>query len=43
MIGNPTADFVDPSQPGTARRSDSGEAYLIYGNNFGANKLNSGL
>ncbi len=37
MIGNPTADFVDPSLPGTARRQDTGEAYLIYGNNFGAN------
>ncbi len=43
MIGNPTADFVDPSQPGTARRVDAGEAYLIYGNNFGANTLSAGL
>ncbi|MCZ6655535.1 MAG: integrin alpha [Planctomycetota bacterium] len=40
MIGNPTADFFDPTQPGSARRPDAGEAYLIYGNNFGANTVN---
>ncbi len=40
MIGNPTADFFDPTQPGTGRRPDAGEAYLIYGNNFGANTVN---
>lgn len=42
MIGNPTADFVDPSLPGEARRRDAGEAYLIYGNNFGANNVIGG-
>ncbi len=40
MIGNPTADFFDPTQPGSGRRPDAGEAYLIYGNNFGANTVN---
>ncbi|MCH8853426.1 MAG: FG-GAP repeat protein, partial [Planctomycetes bacterium] len=40
MIGNPTADLFDPAQPATARRVDAGEAYLIYGNNFGANTVN---
>ncbi|MCG3136271.1 MAG: hypothetical protein HJJLKODD_00097 [Phycisphaerae bacterium] len=40
MIGNPTADFVDPSFPATGRRPDAGEVYLIYGNNVGANTLN---
>jgi hypothetical protein len=33
MIGNPKADFVDPSSP-TQRRNDAGEVYLIYGNNL---------
>jgi len=36
MISAPTADFVNPASP-TQRRSDSGEVYLIYGNNFGSN------
>jgi hypothetical protein len=47
-IGNTTADFVDetlPQDPGgpgtdpsTGRRPDSGEVYVIYGNNFGGNR-----
>ena len=36
MIGNTRADFVDPDAP-DQRRPDAGEAYLIYGNNFGRN------
>jgi len=43
MIGNPTADFFDPQQPGTARRTDTGEVYLVYGNNFGANTLSTNI
>lgn len=47
-IGNPRADFIDlsfpqgPDAPGTdadvGRRRDAGEAYVIYGNNFGSNR-----
>ncbi len=47
-IGNPKADFIDPtypqgpdapgSDPATGRRSDVGDAYVIYGNNFGSNR-----
>lgn len=42
MIGNPTADVVDPSLPAQARRPDAGEAYLVYGNSFGANQTRAG-
>ncbi len=47
-IGNPRADFIDlsfPQGPDAAgddadvgRRRDAGEAYIIYGNNFGSNR-----
>lgn len=47
-IGNPRADFIDltfpqgPDAPGgdasAGRRSDAGDVYLIYGNNFGPNR-----
>ena len=47
-IGNPLADFIDPSFPqgpdapgsdaATGRRSNVGDAYIIYGNNFGSNR-----
>ena len=47
-IGNPLADFIDltypqgPNAPGSdpaaGRRSDAGDAYVIYGNNFGSNR-----
>jgi hypothetical protein len=47
-IGNPKADFIDPtfpqgpdapgSDPATGRRSDVGDAYIIYGSNFGSNR-----
>ncbi len=47
-IGNPFADFIDPSfpqdpsappsDPSAGRRSDVGDAYVIYGNNFGTNR-----
>jgi hypothetical protein len=47
-IGNPRADFMDqtfpqgPDAPGddaaAGRRSDAGEVYVIYGNNFGSNR-----
>lgn len=47
-IGNPKADFVDlsfpqgPNAPGSdpsaGRRSNTGDAYVIYGNNFGSNR-----
>jgi len=47
-IGNPKADFIDltypqgPDAPGddpsVGRRSDAGDAYIIYGNNFGPNR-----
>lgn len=49
-IGNPRADFIDlafpqgPNAPGTdaevGRRSDAGDCYVIYGNNFGSNRGN---
>ncbi len=47
MIGNPKADFIDASFPqgpdatdaATGRRSNAGDAYLIYGNNFDTNRL----
>lgn len=48
-VGNPKADFIDPSfpqgpnapgtDPATGRRSDVGDVYVIYGNNFGPNRL----
>lgn len=45
-IGNPKADFIDlnfPQGPDATdatlgRRRDAGDAYIIYGNNFGANR-----
>lgn len=47
-IGNPKADFIDlsypqgPDAPGsdasTGRRSNVGDVYVIYGNNFGPNR-----
>lgn len=47
-VGNPFADFIDPSfpqgpnapgtNPATGRRSNVGDAYVIYGNNFGSNR-----
>ncbi len=47
-IGNPKADFIDltfpqgPDAPGddpsVGRRRDAGDAYVIYGNNFGSNR-----
>lgn len=47
-IGNPRADFIDqsfpqgPDAPGTdaevGRRRNAGDAYIIYGNNFGSNR-----
>jgi len=47
-IGNPKADFIDlsypqgPDAPGSdpaaGRRSDAGDVYVIYGNNFGSNR-----
>ncbi len=47
-IGNPLADFIDlsfpqgPDAPGgdaaIGRRRDTGDAYIIYGNNFGSNR-----
>lgn len=50
FIGNPRADFIDqtfpqgPDAPGSdaaaGRRRNAGDAYVIYGNNFGGNRLN---
>lgn len=47
-IGIPDADFIDLSFPqgadapnsdaGVGRRSNAGNAYIVYGNNFGANR-----
>ncbi len=45
-IGNPLADFIDLSFPqgpdatdaSVGRRRDAGDAYVIYGNNFGSNR-----
>jgi hypothetical protein len=47
-IGNPTADFIDlsfpqgPEAPGgdaaVGRRRNAGDAYIVYGNNFGSNR-----
>ncbi|MFQ5413984.1 MAG: hypothetical protein ACE5E6_05950 [Phycisphaerae bacterium] len=47
-IGNRGADFIDTSfpqgpdapgeDPAVGRRSNAGEAYIIYGNNFGTNR-----
>ncbi|MCH7813176.1 MAG: FG-GAP repeat protein [Planctomycetes bacterium] len=47
-IGNTRADFVDETlpqepggpgtDPGTGRRPDSGDVYVVYGNNFGSNR-----
>jgi hypothetical protein len=48
-IGSTRADFIDvtlpqdPGDPGTdpsvGRRPDSGDVYVIYGNNFGSNRM----
>lgn len=48
LIGNPKADFIDlsfpqgpdapGSDPSSGRRSNAGDAYIIYGNNFGSNR-----
>lgn len=48
IVGNPLADFIDltfpqgPNAPGSdpaaGRRSNAGDAYVIYGNNFGSNR-----
>lgn len=38
ILGAPQADFVDTQGP-TQRLINAGEAYLIYGNNFGTNTL----
>jgi hypothetical protein len=49
LIGNPKADFMDqsfpqegPNEPGSdpssGRRSDAGDAYIVYGSNFGSNR-----
>jgi hypothetical protein len=45
-IGNPKADFIDLSFPQgpnatdaeLGRRRDAGDAYIVYGNNFGSNR-----
>ncbi|MBI4718733.1 MAG: FG-GAP repeat protein [Planctomycetes bacterium] len=45
-IGNPKADFIDLSFPqgpdatdaSVGRRRNAGDAYIVYGNNFGANR-----
>ena len=37
-LGAPHADFVDPLSP-NQRRNDAGECYIVYGSNFGSNKL----
>lgn len=49
-IGNPKADFIDDSFPQgpnatdseLGRRRDAGDAYVIYGNNFGSNRGGAG-
>lgn len=38
ILGCTRADFVDPLSP-NQRRNDAGEVYIIYGNNFGSNRL----
>lgn len=37
-LGLPRADFIYPPQP-NQRRTDAGEVYVIYGSNFGSNRL----
>ena len=37
-IGAPKVDFVNPAEP-NQRRIDAGEAYIIYGSNYGSNLL----
>ncbi len=36
LIGNTTADYVNPVSP-SQRRADAGEVYIVYGNSFGSN------
>ena len=46
-IGNPKADFIDLSFPqgpeatdaSVGRRRNAGDVYVIYGNNFGQNRI----
>jgi len=38
ILGCPKADFVDPASP-NQRRINAGETYIIYGNNFGSNRI----
>lgn len=38
VVAAPHADFIDPASP-NQRRVNAGEAWLIYGSNFGTNKL----
>lgn len=38
ILGCPKADFVDPLSP-NQRRDQAGEVYIIYGNNFGSNRI----
>src|SRR5262249_47900901 len=37
-LGLPRADFVYPNQP-NQRRENAGEVYIVYGSNFGLNKI----
>lgn len=47
-IGNPTADFIDTTFPQgpdatdseLGRRSNAGDVYIVYGSNFGSNRVN---
>ncbi len=39
ILGAPHADFVYPNSP-NQRRVDAGEAYIVYGSNYGSNRLN---
>lgn len=39
ILGAPHADFVYSSSP-NQRRLDAGEAYIVYGSNYGSNRLN---
>lgn len=47
-IGSPSADFIDLNFPqgpdasdaSVGRRSNAGDVYIVYGNNFGTNRVN---